>query len=433
MEATAQKQREPVFSKRRSLLIVKRVFFVSVLVHLVLLSTLGEYYRSFLEEIKQQNRNRAWKVYLKTENISKKEALPTLEKKKPEEKKPEKEKPEKEKTKKQQPEKLLSEQHNPMHNSNRPGSSNNTNQNVKAKVVAGKRVKQPVKQQGRTDSDTVAQSKKTGQARESTKKPTRQPARKLKSEATAERQPQQQAKRNLPAPALSALKKTIPLSNRKKPGSESDKKQVARKIGDKKQGTASDKEGKTKKEIKGSRIGRENRVNKENHSGIKLTQPKNAPGKPLEIPAGFLKKLGNMELLDDGEMQSTRVEEPFSSIEAKTIRMVNRYLARMQQQIQQFYKKPNKPLGNLRGIIRFYLDADGYLKDAFVFIGSGDAELDSAALDAVRRVPRYEVPANKVIAARYYSSLKFYYSSAEIYVEKAPWEQAQTDSAPEDR
>jgi colicin import membrane protein len=142
------------------------------------------------------------------------------------------------------------------------------------------------------------------------------------------------------------------------------------------------------------------------------------------IPAEFLERMGNIDLLDDKRLSSTRIEEPFSEIEARRLRMINLYLERMQKQIAQYWHKPPKELPLLNGIIKFELDPGGYLEEATIHRSSGSADLDVSALDAVRSVARFAVPESREVAKRYYQRLYFYYSSRESAVEEAPWESA---------
>lgn len=142
----------------------------------------------------------------------------------------------------------------------------------------------------------------------------------------------------------------------------------------------------------------------------------------MEIPKEFLEKLGNIDLLDEAELSSTRIEEPFSEIEARRIRLMNVYLAKMQKQVGQYWRKPAKEMPLAKGVIKFELDSQGYLINAYIYRGSGNIDLDVSALDAVRSVARYAVPESRVVAARYYRHLSFHYSSRDSNVEDAPWE-----------
>jgi outer membrane biosynthesis protein TonB len=142
----------------------------------------------------------------------------------------------------------------------------------------------------------------------------------------------------------------------------------------------------------------------------------------MEIPKEFLEKLGNIDLMDESGLSSTRIEEPFSEIEARRIRLMNVYLAKMQKQVGQYWRKPAKEMPLAKGVIKFELDSQGYLINAYIYRGSGNIDLDVSALDAVRSVARYAVPESRAVAARYYRHLSFHYSSRDSNVEEAPWE-----------
>lgn len=143
----------------------------------------------------------------------------------------------------------------------------------------------------------------------------------------------------------------------------------------------------------------------------------------LAIPNEFLDGIGNLELLSDGELSDTIVEQPFSESESKELKLVNRYLERMNKQVLAFWINPYQGNTQHRGIIKVELSADGYLENAFIYRSSGHRLLDISVLDAIRAVPRYEVPDNKIITARYYTNLSFHYSSIEEKTELMPFEQ----------
>ena len=143
----------------------------------------------------------------------------------------------------------------------------------------------------------------------------------------------------------------------------------------------------------------------------------------LTIPGEFLEGIGNLELLSDGELSDTIVEQPFSENESKELQLVNRYLARMNKQVLSFWINPYKGNQLHRGIIKVELSSSGYLEDAYIYRSSGHSLLDISVLDAIRAVPRYEVPDNEIITARYYTNLSFHYSSIEEETELMPFEQ----------
>lgn len=143
----------------------------------------------------------------------------------------------------------------------------------------------------------------------------------------------------------------------------------------------------------------------------------------LAIPDQYLDGIGNLELLSDGELSDTMVEHPFSETEASEIQLVNRYLQRMNKQVLAFWINPYKGNKMHRGIIKVELNTNGYLEQAFIYRSSGNRLLDISVLDAIRAVPRYEVPENEIITQRYYTNLSFHYSSIEEETELMPFEQ----------
>lgn len=139
-----------------------------------------------------------------------------------------------------------------------------------------------------------------------------------------------------------------------------------------------------------------------------------------KIANDLLVQLGNMTLLDDHHLGEVEVKEPFSEIEAKRIRMVNRYLERMEKQIKAEWMKPDINDKQFAGVIKFSLNPYGYLRDAYIYLGSGDSALDHSALEAVKRVNKFLVPESEMLAARYYSNLRFQYSSQDFVGESIP-------------
>ena len=147
----------------------------------------------------------------------------------------------------------------------------------------------------------------------------------------------------------------------------------------------------------------------------------------LQIPADFLDGIGNLELLSDGQLSDTLVEHPFSESESKELKLVNRYLERMNKQVLSFWINPYKGNKLHRGIIKVELSSSGYLENAYIYRSSGHRLLDISVLDAIRAVPRYEVPDNEIITARYYTNLSFHYSSIEEETELMPFEQERAE------
>ncbi|MFD2228789.1 TonB family protein [Alkalimarinus sediminis] len=138
------------------------------------------------------------------------------------------------------------------------------------------------------------------------------------------------------------------------------------------------------------------------------------------ISEDMLAVLGNMELLDDHNLSGIDVKDPYSKIESQRIKMVNRYLQRMEKQIKAGWVKPKKTDQQFSGVIKFTLTPYGQLTDAYIYLGSGHSELDQSALAAVKQVKRFAVPESALVAAKYYSSLRFQYSSHDFSGETIP-------------
>ncbi len=408
--------------------VIRATVLVSLFIHLVLLILAGKGYLSLKPEIEETN-SRTYRVQLKqskTESVKQEPVIVqpevVLQKEKLEKKNEERVQQEKEEKEEKQKDESIetpqeSEKINPLHNSSINASSNQTQKN-EAKIVAGKR-------------DL-----------------TKSPGERANEDIQPEEPPSQKSSANeevalAPQPSEESLQQptktndlTVPSDEQKISESKSQQKQVnkpLKRVVSTEQSNRKIETSDSEKEIVGGpEVGREERgitkavgsdsskpraslePSRREKTQTSLSEPK--------IPQKFLEKFGNLDMLDDGEMRETKIEEPFSKIESQTIQMVNAHLARMQKQVERFYQKPVKEMHRLRGIIRFHLDPLGYLQEAYIFLGSGDIELDVAALDAVRSVPRYAVPDNRILAERYYSVLNFYYSSDENRVDQAPWE-----------
>lgn len=141
-----------------------------------------------------------------------------------------------------------------------------------------------------------------------------------------------------------------------------------------------------------------------------------------ETPGEGEQAQGNLNMLTDPQLREVGVEQPFSEKESEELRVVNLILERMNKQVIEHWVNPYKGGKMFRGVIKVELDADGYLRDAFVYHPSGLVLLDVSVLDAIRAVKRYDVPDNKIIAERYYSNLSFHYSSLDEKPEMMPFE-----------
>lgn len=117
-----------------------------------------------------------------------------------------------------------------------------------------------------------------------------------------------------------------------------------------------------------------------------------------------------MEDLSEQEMAGANAGSPMSELEKRRIQMVNQFLARMQVQVDQRFRKPLNARPYQEGEIAFELDPSGYLLSARIVESSGNVQLDASALEAIRSVPRFAVPDSPFVAARFYRNLTFRYT-----------------------
>ncbi|TNC81157.1 MAG: hypothetical protein C9356_09800 [Oleiphilus sp.] len=142
----------------------------------------------------------------------------------------------------------------------------------------------------------------------------------------------------------------------------------------------------------------------------------------LDIPADFLNRNGNLELLSDQHLREADVPHPFSEEKSKELELANKYLEKMNKQVRKRWINPYKGGRLYRGIIKVELDVDGSLEDVYVYRSSGLESLDASVIEAIKSVPRFLVPENATIAARYYTRMSFHYSSIEAKTELLPFE-----------
>jgi hypothetical protein len=131
---------------------------------------------------------------------------------------------------------------------------------------------------------------------------------------------------------------------------------------------------------------------------------------------------GNIALLADGEMSEVVVEQPFSDLESKELRLANEFLDRMNKQVLAVWENPYKGQHLYRGVVKLELDENGYLQDVYIYKASGHPVLDSSVINSIRAVVQFHVPENKILANRYYTNLRFYYSSIENKTELMPFQ-----------
>lgn len=117
----------------------------------------------------------------------------------------------------------------------------------------------------------------------------------------------------------------------------------------------------------------------------------------------------SLQSLSDEALAQNRVDSPLSSQEEEKARWYNAVLKRITEQVNYVWVKPDNIDPNAWGIIRLDIDAQGYLRSAWVHLPSGDTQLDQSALRAIRSVIRYQIP-HKPSLSRYYRHLEFRYS-----------------------
>lgn len=139
-------------------------------------------------------------------------------------------------------------------------------------------------------------------------------------------------------------------------------------------------------------------------------QPEKPQVSALAALDAYKEKLKGLKLLDDQQLRDTAIADSVDTAEARQIRMVNRFLERMAAQVRERMRLPANAQPGERGIILFELDSQGYLLGARVIRPSGNYLLDLSALEAIRSVPRYDVPDSNLIANRYYRNLRFTYA-----------------------
>ncbi|WP_197479174.1 TonB C-terminal domain-containing protein, partial [Oleiphilus sp. HI0132] len=110
-----------------------------------------------------------------------------------------------------------------------------------------------------------------------------------------------------------------------------------------------------------------------------------------------------------------------SEQESEELRMVNKFLERMNKQVNEKWNNPYKGRQMHRGVAKLELDEYGNVVDVFIFLQSGLPALDDSVVRAIRAVKRFDVPKNTIIAERY-SHLRFHFSSIELERDKMPFE-----------
>ncbi|MCP5326608.1 MAG: hypothetical protein H7A09_09845 [Oceanospirillaceae bacterium] len=111
--------------------------------------------------------------------------------------------------------------------------------------------------------------------------------------------------------------------------------------------------------------------------------------------------------LQDQQLDDAVVHSPYTEDEERIARWYDEVYLRLGQQVKAVWQQP-KSAKRFKGEIRLDLSVQGYLVDAWIHLPSGDRNLDASALQAIRSVPRYDLP-HLAELARYYQHLRFTY------------------------
>lgn len=135
--------------------------------------------------------------------------------------------------------------------------------------------------------------------------------------------------------------------------------------------------------------------------------------KAKEIAKQNTQKKGvQLKELTDDDLASNTVESPLNKVEEEKARWFNEVLKRIGEQVDHVWVKPQGLTSNTWGVIRLDIDEYGYLIDAWVHLPSGNAQLDSSAMRAVRNVYRYDIPQAQKLS-RHYRHLEFRYKGGD--------------------
>lgn len=137
------------------------------------------------------------------------------------------------------------------------------------------------------------------------------------------------------------------------------------------------------------------------------TNTKGSRPKPADAESKTPKGL---DQLSDEKLSGINAGSTESDLEQRRIEMKNRFLRRMLAQVNQRFRRPLSAQPYQEGVIVFTIDLDGYLLSANIRRSSGNVLLDASALQAIRAVPRFEVPDSPMIVARYYRNMTFKYN-----------------------
>lgn len=115
----------------------------------------------------------------------------------------------------------------------------------------------------------------------------------------------------------------------------------------------------------------------------------------------------NADSMQDTQLDDAVVHSPYTEDEERVARWYDEVYLRLGEQVKAVWRQP-KSAKRFRGEIRLDLTVQGQLIEAWVHLPSGDRNLDMSALQAIRSVPRYDLP-HLAELARYYQHLRFTY------------------------
>ncbi len=164
---------------------------------------------------------------------------------------------------------------------------------------------------------------------------------------------------------------------------------------------------------------------------LKKVEPAAIP--PLDAPARLNASftqidpaLARMQPLEDSELARVKINDRRSSQEIRRWDWLNEYLVRIERQVYATWAQAGRWPGRLNGVIRFQLDEQGRLQDAFLQLASGDPALDRSLLTALSRTMKPGLEESRQLAAMNYRHFRFHFNGAgeaRRGQELVPWEQ----------
>ena len=111
-------------------------------------------------------------------------------------------------------------------------------------------------------------------------------------------------------------------------------------------------------------------------------------------------QLGNLQPLDESNLGSESIGDPFSEFETLRNQVHNEYLAKMSEQVREYWTPPDNSVP-LKTRIRLYLSSRGFISDIYIEESSGSLPFDLAALRAIKSVRQFELPKNPTYAQHF--------------------------------